>query len=342
MKNLIAFIVAVLLAPAAYAQRVDRPLTSKLDLDTPTIAATTNRIVTSVNLTNVALTIAAQPDVPRNLTGTVTDTTPSVVAGTVTFVGTDINGAALTEVWNFATALTFTGTKLFATVTSATVAAASVLGGAGDETIVVGVGSVVAYRYCSLSDPLSGDSGGRIETSSSSTTVTAVSGTPFTAVAVGDEITASGPAGQFTRVITAKASSISLTVDSAVNLDVDGGYGWTFRTLTCGYGDTAGWIRMVGRAHSVAISIRQRTATGGIDYSIETRPRSGLGLPLQVLSGNLTGELITGVRDTTAANSWEITDTAAEVRVGLKFGTTDDSSDTGPEMVDVVLTTEAK
>jgi hypothetical protein len=107
------------------------------------IAASANRIVTSVNLTNVSFSIAAQPDVPRNLTCTVTDTTASITAGTITFTGTDPSGAAVVEVLDLSAALTLTGTKIFASVTSVVCAGATVLGGSGDETIVVGVGTVI-------------------------------------------------------------------------------------------------------------------------------------------------------------------------------------------------------
>jgi hypothetical protein len=107
------------------------------------IAADNDRIVVSVNLTNVALTIAAQPDVPRNLTCDVTDTTPSITAGTITFVGKDPKGRTITEVMDLADSLTFVGEKIFASVTSATVAGATVLGGSGDETVIVGVGNVI-------------------------------------------------------------------------------------------------------------------------------------------------------------------------------------------------------
>lgn len=346
MKRFLAVLLTLFAAVPVMAQgtavRVERPIVHGLDLDTPTITATTNYIVTSVNLTNVALTLAHQPDTPRNLTGTVTDTTPSVVAGTVTFVGTDVNGAAQTEVWNFATALTFTGTKLFATVTTATVAGATVLGGLGDETIVVGVGSTVAYRYCALSDPKDG-TGGRIKNTGSSTTWTAVSGTPFDLVAVGDELVASNVNGSQTTVITAKASGASITVADAVDISATGGFAWTYRTLNCGYGDSSGWVATRGLRDEVAIVVRQRTATGGIDYTIETRQRRALGKPMVLESGNLTGTTIVGIpASNTASAAIEIADVAAEARVGLKFGTTDDSSDSGVELIDVTMTTEEK
>lgn len=124
-------------------------ITLPIYMGQPVVAAS-NRIVTSVNLTNVALTIAAQPDVPRNLTVTVTDTTPGITAGTLTVVGTNPAGDAITEAFSFASFVSGTakvGTKIFASVTSATASGFTALGGAGDETIVVGIGNVIGLPF---------------------------------------------------------------------------------------------------------------------------------------------------------------------------------------------------
>lgn len=123
--------------------RTEMNLIQSVYLGAP-ILATTNRIVASVNLTNTTFTLAAQPDVPRNITITVTDTTPSLTAGTVVVTGLDCTGTTVTETLTFPT-LTLTGTKIFASVTS--VVASGIpgpnLNGGGDETIVVGVGNVI-------------------------------------------------------------------------------------------------------------------------------------------------------------------------------------------------------
>jgi len=106
-------------------------------------AADDDAIVTSVNLTNTTLTLAGQPDVPRNITITVTDTTPGITAGTVTVTGQDAGGVTVTETLDLSSALTLTGTKIFGKVTSAAVAGATALGGAGDETIKIGWGNKI-------------------------------------------------------------------------------------------------------------------------------------------------------------------------------------------------------
>lgn len=112
------------------------------------IAALTTRYVVSVNLTNIAFTLANQPDVPRNVTIQVVDTTPSINAGTITVAGLDVAGVPTLEVFTFpatpAASRTFTGVVMHAQIISITAANVSVLGGAGDETITVGCGTVIA------------------------------------------------------------------------------------------------------------------------------------------------------------------------------------------------------
>jgi hypothetical protein len=111
------------------------------------IAALTNRYVTSVNLTNVAFTLANQPDCPRNVTIQVTDTTPSINAGTITVAGFDVAGLPTLEVFTFTStpqaSWTFTGTLMHAQIVSITAAGVAVLDGAGDELITAGCGTVI-------------------------------------------------------------------------------------------------------------------------------------------------------------------------------------------------------
>lgn len=111
------------------------------------IVATTNRYVVSVALSNATLTIANQPDIPRNCTCTVTDqASPSLVAGTVTITGLDYRGNAVTEVFTQPVTpqatYTYTGVMMFAQINSIVTANFSVLGGV--QSIVVGCGNVIA------------------------------------------------------------------------------------------------------------------------------------------------------------------------------------------------------
>lgn len=341
IRAAVALILA--LASPALAQRgapsrVDRPIVSKYDVDTPTITATTNRIVTSVALTNTSFTIAAQPDTPRNVTLTIVDTTPSITTGTITVTGTDVNAATQAEAFTITAGGTYTGTKIFATVVTTVAVGVSTLGGAGDETITVGVGSTVGYRYCALADPV--NAAGSAITSGSSTTVTSAN-SAFSVLGAGDEITFANVTGQYTRVVGPSPASGTITVDTAVNLAAATVF--SYRTLACGYGDSYGWVGLAAGEQSIGIVVRQMTATGGLDYSIQGRQRRGLGLPLWLVSGNLSAARIVGVAPTSAStNTFEIADNVTEVRVGFKFGTTDDSSDTGTEQVDATLTSEVQ
>lgn len=112
-----------------------------VDLGFP-ILADNDRIVVSVDIVDGAQIVAVQPDVPRNITITVTDADTSITAGTVTVAGEDVLGNAVSEVLDLAVALTLTGTKIFAKVDSVTVAGLTGADLTGD-TLIVGVGNVI-------------------------------------------------------------------------------------------------------------------------------------------------------------------------------------------------------
>lgn len=107
------------------------------------IAALANRIVAAADFVNSTLTIAAQPDCPRNLTGTLTDANSSVTAGIATVTYVDIEGVQRTEVLTFTQLKAgWTGTRIVARVVSIIITAA--VGGApGTDTVVFGVGNVI-------------------------------------------------------------------------------------------------------------------------------------------------------------------------------------------------------
>lgn len=114
-------------------------------LGTP-ILADVDRVVTAVDWGDGALTIAAQPDVPRNLTATLTDANASITAGLLTIVGEDPVGRAVTETLTLPT-LTLTGTKIFAKVTSATISGTAGSVDAGSDQLVIGVGNVIGTPF---------------------------------------------------------------------------------------------------------------------------------------------------------------------------------------------------
>ena len=111
------------------------------------VVADDNRIVTSEDWDDGALTIAAQPDVPRNLTVDVTDADASVTGGVLSFIGEDPMGRPITEVMDIADALAWVGEKIFAKVTSATISATTGTPATGTDLVIVGVGNVIGIPW---------------------------------------------------------------------------------------------------------------------------------------------------------------------------------------------------
>lgn len=109
-------------------------------------AAVTNRFVVSVNMANGAYTVANPSPTWSGgclVTATITGVTGNDTAGTLTIVGTGVNGQPLTEVLTLTAGTGGTSTKVFRTVTSLTQAGWVING--GNDTIVVGcaAGNVV-------------------------------------------------------------------------------------------------------------------------------------------------------------------------------------------------------
>lgn len=111
-----------------------------------------DRIVTSANMKVGAYAIAAQPDVPRNITVTQTAVGAEDTNGTVVIVGTDIAGNAITETLIPNAGATVAGAKAFKTVTSVTGAGWAI--GEGNDTITVGVGSLIGLPMQLTADAL--------------------------------------------------------------------------------------------------------------------------------------------------------------------------------------------
>jgi hypothetical protein len=110
-----------------------------------------NKIVTTTNMKVGAYTIAAQPVVPSLLSVLTTTVTGADTMGTITFVGTDINDAPLTEVLTPVAGVTTYTVNEFKTVTSATGAGWVI--NTGNDTLVIGTAGIVAptgYYFSSL------------------------------------------------------------------------------------------------------------------------------------------------------------------------------------------------
>lgn len=155
----------------------------------------------------------------------------------------------------------------------------------------------------------------RIETSGSSTTVTAVSGTPFELIGVGDEIRVEISGVQTRRVVAAKASSVSITVDTAIDLDVDGGYKFEWRDFQVGTAATDGWLPTgLASAVDVHFVISAMTGTDGIAWTVECKG-----------DGDATSAIVVHSETYTAVGSEVIVvgEICSAVRVGIKWVTAD-------------------
>jgi len=107
------------------------------------VVADTDRIVAEVEWDDGTLTIAAQPDVPRNVTATLVDADNST-SGLLTITGTDIAGRVISETMapnGAGGGKTLTGTKVFKTITSVVISGTA--GSGVEDLLVVGVGNVI-------------------------------------------------------------------------------------------------------------------------------------------------------------------------------------------------------
>jgi len=107
------------------------------------VVADVDRIVAALDpIADGAMTIIAQPDVPRNLTITVTDANDSA-SGKATVRGTDMSGLPLLDVFEFGGGTkTFASENVYAYVDDVTLS--DVAGAAAGDTLSVGVGDVIA------------------------------------------------------------------------------------------------------------------------------------------------------------------------------------------------------
>lgn len=104
-----------------------------------------NKIVTTVNMKVGTYTIAAQPTAPCLLSVTVTAVGTADTMGTITFVGTGIDGSALSEEVEPVADETVYTVNAFASVTSATGAGWVIDAVEGTEdTVIIGVADIIA------------------------------------------------------------------------------------------------------------------------------------------------------------------------------------------------------
>jgi len=161
----------------------------------------------------------------------------------------------------------------------------------------------------------------RITTAGSNVVTTAVSGTPFAGLGVGDELAVRINEAVTIRYIATWTSATQVSVDTA--WDLTAGYAFSYRRLQSGTGAGVGWFKVSDLStRTVMAVVTQYNGTGGIDVSVEGRGPSGV--PFQIATGNIAGatfpnnEYVVDVPGGTVPGGgvqW--------LRVGLKITTTD-------------------
>jgi len=282
INKLLALLVLAAFATASSAQvGPTRNLTLAAELDLDGLPTSLAVIVVAADVADsTSYAIATQPDSPRKLVGkTVGDN--SCIA---TLVGTAADGTALssTLTWTAATAtITPSPNSNFATVTSFITGVCT--GEAGGETIQLGTVAPATQYALARGTTYLLDSQGtkrfapwkpmeqtlKVKTTGSSTTVvsnTASSGA-LGPVSVGSILSFDVKGDQLERVVTAKASADSITVDAAINLAA--GYGYWFRNQYFGPDTEDGWIN-VGAYEAAAFTVELLALTGAANSSIVT------------------------------------------------------------------------
>jgi hypothetical protein len=118
---------------------------------------------------------------------------------------------------------------------------------------------------------------GNVTTAGASVTVTAVgAGTPFVSVGVGDQLIIGGSAAASgsVRTVATRASSVSITVDSAINLAPPpaAGYPIQYRKLRCSTDGTTGFFSVSGYSRvNVDFNVAAQVSATGVDVRLQCR-----------------------------------------------------------------------
>ena len=181
-----------------------------------------------------------------------------------------------------------------------------------------------SYSYCKFAgmngDPFQPMLGtGRIETSGSSTTVTAETAgdAPFTSVSAGDFLLITYGGVTYQRLVTARASATEITVNAAINTT---GATWAWQKAACGATAADGWIGATGAwAMTFQVAVTTINATT-IGYSVECRvgALAAVAVSASTIATATTAAYTIGA----GTGAWD------ECRLGLKVNT-----DTGVQSV---------
>jgi hypothetical protein len=184
-----------------------------------------------------------------------------------------------------------------------------------------------------------------------STTMTAVSGTPFANVAVGDMITGvdqpSSGGESFVNSVVARASATSITINTAISPDVNPtltSATLKHRTLACGTAPNSGAFNVaIFKYFTVQIDIQQMVLLTPGTSSIDTRIvcRTGnMSQWLQVYPILVPPAVTPSYVSSTVVGGWARTfnEEFSQCRVGMKINSADDAGDTGTNAEQVTVT----
>lgn len=198
-----------------------------------------------------------------------------------------------------------------------------------------------------------------VSTVGSSATLTAASGTPFSAVAdpqrvaPGDEIVVgfgTSPFGKTTRYVLAVTSPTTLTMNVATDFSANGsaGYALEYRTLSCGTTADDGWFAVsMPEVKSIVFQIDQLSvASGSVAVTVQCRTASpwAQAVPVYPPVGG-TGQCGTGLFTTAGATArCEVVFAREEgwntCRVGVAL--TDDAGDLTTNLEQITATLESR
>jgi hypothetical protein len=218
------------------------------------------------------------------------------------------------------------------------------------------------FEFCKLGgingdpyqSPIPGSA--NIKTTGTSTTVDAVSGTPFGQVGVGDVLISQQPDGVTeTVIVTAATSNVQVEVDPAVDWENSGnGFPFSWYNLECGNTGEDGWVAAPPGQHAGIILTVEYDAgdlTGGLDVLWEARGANLGSQAVQVYPGGGSdcGGFATLNTDVCTLDTAQVGTPKARLaiqvdpnyfqqfRVGIKANTADPGDPTN-ESIDILVT----
>jgi hypothetical protein len=202
--------------------------------------------------------------------------------------------------------------------------------------------------FCALQSNAAVPGTALIETSGASTTITAVSGTPFASLAAGDTLfitdSLAGGGESYTKTIVTRTSSTSIVVNNTISPDVTANLvnaTFTYKKLACGTGNNSGAFGVPYRSFTVVIQLDQIVVTDYIDFKLYCRAAGASKWIQQAPVVTPPATSATAYQPTAAW--WVAIDASglvrSECRVGMAINTADDGNDltTNSEQVSIYV-----